>query len=210
MMTYSGDRPSSTAGPEKRQRHSHIFPREEHEHYVEPAWCSERLFEEELFVGAVHDPCCGFGTIPEAAIRAGLTASSADLVDRGYALSTVEDFFATSVMRDNIVCNPPYDKKIIRPFIEHALSLARHKVVILLQVTKLNAASWLRYTPLCRIWLLQPRPSTPPGHYIMAGKKPESGRPDYCWLVFERGFDGDPKIRWLRRYEGGSSSGGAR
>jgi adenine-specific DNA methylase len=78
MMTYSRDRPSSTAGPEKRQRHSHIWAREQNEHYVEPAWCSERVFDEELFVGSIHDPCCGFGTIPEAAHRVGLKATSLD------------------------------------------------------------------------------------------------------------------------------------
>ena len=32
-----------------RLRHSHIFARAEHDHYVEPGWCSQRLFAVESF-----------------------------------------------------------------------------------------------------------------------------------------------------------------
>jgi hypothetical protein len=35
-----------------RPRNSHIWDREKDEHYVEPAWCSERLFQVETFVGS--------------------------------------------------------------------------------------------------------------------------------------------------------------
>lgn len=57
----------------KRPKNSHIWQREEREHYVEPGWCSKRLFEVEQFYGSIIDPCCGFGTIPKAAIAAGYT-----------------------------------------------------------------------------------------------------------------------------------------
>jgi len=32
-----------------RERHSHIWGREATDHYVEPAWCSERLFQVEEY-----------------------------------------------------------------------------------------------------------------------------------------------------------------
>jgi methylase of polypeptide subunit release factors len=106
------------ASKKLRQRKSHIWEHETDEHYVEPAWCSERLFQVERFDGPVHDPCCGFGTIPEATRRAGLDATAADLVDRGYAGTVVRDFFDTTDPVDNIVCNPPFD--VAREFTLHA------------------------------------------------------------------------------------------
>lgn len=180
-----------------RERKSHIWARESNEHYVEPAWCSERLFAEEEFHGAVHDPCCGFGTIPEAAARAGIKATGSDIVDRGYELGFVADFLQSCVGRDNIVCNPPF--RIAREFTLHALSLADRKVAIIFPTACLNAAHWLRETPLQRVWLMTPRPSMPPGHTIAAGRKPGGGRVDFCWLVFECGFAGPAEMRWLRR-----------
>ena len=48
----------------KRPRRSHIFDRDDHDFYVEPAWCSERLFAVEPFAGLIWDPAAGSGTIP--------------------------------------------------------------------------------------------------------------------------------------------------
>lgn len=187
-------------GTETRPRHSHIWAREVNEHYVEPSWVSERLFDKEDFVGGIHDPCCGFGTVVQAAIAAGLTASGADIVDRGFAEGKVEDFFTTTAMRDNFVFNPPFDRtrKLTRAFIRHALAHSRDKTAVIFPVASLNAARWLQDLPLRRVWLLSPRPSMPPGSYIAASNKPEGGRVDFCWLLFETGFDGCPEMAWLR------------
>jgi len=61
------------------------------EHYVEPHWVSERLFQEEKFTGGIYDPACGFGRIVESAIDAGHIAHGADLVDRR-GRGNVQDF----------------------------------------------------------------------------------------------------------------------
>jgi hypothetical protein len=61
----------------RRPRHSHIFARDSAGHYVEPLWCSARLFEAESFgaPGAqILDPACGWGRIMQAARDAGLRA----------------------------------------------------------------------------------------------------------------------------------------
>jgi hypothetical protein len=39
----------------------------------------------------------------------------------------------------------------------------------------------------------------PPGSWIAAGNKPGGGTQDFCWLVFERGYKGEPAIGWLTR-----------
>jgi len=93
----------------------------------------------------VHDPCCGFGTIPEAAKRAGLVATGADLVDRGYAAGLIVDFFASTQRHDNIVCNSPFNAaaEFAAEFVHHALELAGDKTAVKFPTARLNAARWL-------------------------------------------------------------------
>jgi hypothetical protein len=55
--------------------------------YVEPPWVVHLLLDVETFTGAVHDPCCGSGTIPSVCRERGLTATGSDIVDRGFGES---------------------------------------------------------------------------------------------------------------------------
>jgi len=179
---------------------SHSWQREANEHYVEPFWCSERLFAEEKFEGTIWDPCCGFGRIPDSAKNAGLEAYASDIVDRGYRdIALVRDFLNFTITRGpNIVCNPPFN--IAGRFAGHALALEGvSKVAMIFPTARLNAAHWLRQTPLARVWLMTPRPSMPPGHTIAAGEKPGGGKMDFCWLVWTKGRVGPADLRWLRR-----------
>jgi hypothetical protein len=82
---------------------------------------------------------------------------------------------------------------------QHSLLLAERKVAIVFPVARLNAAHWIKGTPLRRVWLMTPRPSMPPGHVIAAGHKPGGGKVDFCWLVWEHGCTGAPELHWLRR-----------
>lgn len=183
----------------KRPEASHIWQREEHEHYVEPEWCSKRLFEVEKFEGEIFDPCCGFGRIPEAAKAAGhYPVRARDIVDRGYkSFGIVEDFLKCGDTLDNVVSNPPFD--IFQSVATHALKLARRKVAMIWLVRTLPAARWLRQTPLAKVYLLTPRPSMPPGRVIAAGEKPGGGKQDFCWLVWDKDHEGPAAIDWLHR-----------
>lgn len=182
----------------KRAENSHIWAREEHEHYVEPEWCSRRLFEVEQFEGGIEDPCCGFGRIPIAAkARGHYPIRARDIVDRGYPGCEVQDFLTSGDTLENVVANPPFD--IFQPFALHALKVTRRKVALIWLVRTLPAARWLQDTPLARIHLLTPRPSMPPGHVIARGEKPGGGKQDFCWLVWDRDHEGPPSIGWLHR-----------
>lgn len=187
----------SIAGDIKRPEASHIWQREQHEHYVEPEWCSKRLFEAERFEEAIWDPACGFGRIPDAAKAAGYKAIATDIEPRGYQMDYTCNFFASDEHCFNIVSNPPFDK--FERFATHALSLASNKVAMIWLVRTLPAARWLRQTPLARILLLTPRPSMPPGHTILAGEKPAGGKQDFCWLIWDKAHTGPATIGWLHR-----------
>ena len=190
---------AGVATAQARPINAHVFEREVNEHYVEPAWCSARLFQEEQFKGKIWDPCCGFGTIVKEALKAGHVAYGSDLVDRGWdSTRTPLDFLTVRDERhDNIVCNPPFN--IAGRFAAHALNIAACKVALVFPTARLNAAHWLRDKPLKTIWLLTPRPSMPPGHVITSGGKVGGGKMDFCWLVFEHEHSGTPEMKWLRR-----------
>jgi hypothetical protein len=184
----------------KRPEASHIWQREQHEHYVEPEWCSRRLFDVEKFEGGIHDPACGFGRIPEAAKAFGYEdVRASDIVDRGYQPNhRPMDFFNfTTCGAGNIVSNPPFD--IFQRFALHALSLETRKVALIWLVRTLPAARWLQDTPLARVLLLTPRPSMPPGHVITAGEKPGGGKQDFCWLIWDKAHTAPASIGWLHR-----------
>jgi hypothetical protein len=187
----------------KTPRLAHNFARDENDWYVEPTWCSYRLFEEENFLGEILDPCCGWGRIVRSAIDAGYPVKAYDIVIRQSGDTAVDalkcqvDFRDCNDLAVNIVCNPPY--RVLPTFVQLALKRARRKVAVIFPVARLNAAHWIIGAPLRRVWLMSPRPPMPPGSYLEAGHKPGGGRVDFAWLVFEHGYVGQAEVRWLRR-----------
>lgn len=179
-------------------RNSQVWQRHTNDWYVEPIWTVDRLIDREGFPEGLHDPAAGIGTIVKAAQTKGLKASGADIVDRGAGFP-VQDFLTCSLEKhENIVTNPPYG--LLQEFTERALLLARHKVAILCPVARMNAARWLQDSGhLFHVLLITPRPSMPPGEVILRGEKPGGGKTDFCWLVFDKGYRGEPHMSWLRR-----------
>lgn len=192
-----------------RKRESSLWAREPDDWYVEPAWCAERLFDVEPFLGRIWDPACGLGTIVAAAQAAGYAARGFDRVRRSaHCIDTIDFLGQVITAGENIVSNPPFrladpdPRRGRRGFVELALERAAFKVAMLLPANWARGdrrSRWLETTPLYRVWFLTPRPSMPPGHVIAAGGKPGNGTTDYAWFVWLKGFDGAPTLRWLRR-----------
>lgn len=187
-----------------RKKQAHIFDREAHEFYVEPAWCSQRLFQQEEFGDTVWDPACGWGMITTAAKEMGYGVMGTDIVNRRrHRLHnfTKYDFLngksITPPRNFSMVTNPPFEH--CEAFARRAMELGAQKVAMIMLVRRLNAAHWMRELPLQKILLLTPRPSMPPGAWIAAGHKPGGGTQDYCWAVWSRGHKGEPKLGWLAR-----------
>jgi hypothetical protein len=135
----------------RRERKSHIWDRHAADWYVEPSWCSSRLFDVEKFLREVIDPCAGGGNIVKAARHHHLPAEGWDVVDRGFPGTVIRDWLAPCDLRpSNIVCNPPFD--LAKQFAELAVERARDKVAIIFPTARLNAArGWLKKLPLARV-----------------------------------------------------------
>ncbi len=193
-----------------RERRSHIFARDPDGWYVDPLWCSRRLFQEEQFAPLIWDPFCGQGNVLEGAIANGHRAFGSDIRDRGatWRVKGAEyesgDFFAMKPPVKapfSIVGNPPFN--LMQPADERAITLAP-KVALLWRLARLVAAHWLQGMPLVRVHMLTPRPSMPTGTHIEAGGYVGGDSHEYCWLVFERGYVGAPELGWLSR-DGGAA-----
>lgn len=187
--------------PEK----SHRFAREKHGHYVEPHWCSARLFEELKLSKRVTiwDPCCGWGRIASTALAAGYRTFTSDIVNRGCRHGFIKGDFLqlsppTVFGRVAIACNPPFH--LIRQFAEHACRFDCELVAMIMQTRRLPAAGkWLKHLPHAMTLHITPRPSMPSGPHIKRGGKVGGGKQDYVWLIFRRGHHGSASEGWLEK-----------
>ena len=195
-----------------RKRRATIYERDPDDFYVEPDWCSRRLFEIEPFEGSIVDPSCGTGRVVNAARAAGLRAIGADKVRR-CAEAVEADFLdpcwpsMVPICPDNIVSNPPFspcnalvDGQI--QFVDLCLSRVRRKVALLLPLGWQAGDGRSRYldrTPLYRVRTLTPRPSMPPGAFIEAGGKVGGGTDDFAWYIWLIGYDGPSPLNYCRR-----------
>lgn len=191
----------------KAPRLSHVWDRHPDDYYIEPEWCSARLFERHKFEGKIFDPSCGSGRIVQAAYRAGYVAGGADIVRR-VAVDfpfVISDFLASKGHFDNVVSNPPFkhcDTNADFVFVRRALEAACYQVALLLPAKFQygdDRGRFLQTTPLEFVYCLTPRPSMPPGPVIEAGEKPGNGREDFAWFVWRHGYEGEPVVRWLSR-----------
>jgi hypothetical protein len=183
-----------------KPRDSHIWPKNKDGFYVEPSWCSQRLFEVERFPEPILDPACGFGTIVQEARKAGYRSLGADIEDRRTSRFAFwkRDFLTwTQPIHGSVVTNPPFDH--VEDFVRLSLDRGARKVAAICLVRRLNAAHWLRALPLAKVYLLTPRPSMPPGSFLKAGGKASGGTQDFCWLILDPLHKGSPALHWLHR-----------
>jgi hypothetical protein len=170
-----------------KPRDAHVFPKAADGFYVEPQWCSDRLFDVEDFAPRVYDPACGWGTIVDRKQhRLGTAFKRVDFLNDAINIGR----------KTSIVCNPPFDH--VEDFARRALELA-DKVAMIMLVRRLNAAHWLGDLPLRTVYLLTPRPSMPPGAWIAAGNTPGGGTQDFCFVVFDKNSRVRSQLRWLHR-----------
>jgi hypothetical protein len=191
----------------KAPRIAHVWDRHPQDWYVEPEWCSRRLFAAIEFKGSILDPACGLGRIPMAAREAGHTEVFAMDIERRTTAIDVEicDWLKPYHRQwDNIVSNPPFGlcSGAAPEFVERCLQRAKDHVALLLPTKWLHGdqrSRWLEQTTLKYILALTPRPSMPPGPVIAAGETPGNGTTDFCWFIWRHGYYGAPQAGWLRR-----------
>lgn len=146
----------------------------------------------------VWECACGEGHLSEVLQNRGYKVWSTDLIDRGYGSGNTD--FLKSIPDSwcgDILTNPPY--KYAKEFVEKALEVTRlgAYTVMFLKIQFLEGQArrelFKKYPPKY-IYVNSVRQTC----YLNGDmSKKLSSAACYCWFVWEKGFNGEPVIRWI-------------
>lgn len=163
--------------------------REKDDFYATPDWAIDAILNRVDFVGEIWEPACGDGAICRRLEHHGYSnIYSSDLVDRGYGNAHF-DFMNSRRETDNIITNPPF--KLGTKFTLHALNLTRRKVVMFNKLSFLEGKE--RRDRLFSLNMLE-------CCYVFGervGFNGGGGMLAFAWFVFNKDYNGEPKLRWI-------------
>lgn len=147
----------------------------------------------------IWECACGEGHLSKVLEDKGYDVVSSDLIDRGYGkvnydfLKSTQCFYPCA----DILTNPPY--KYAKEFVEHALDILDngYYCVMFLKIQFLEGKErrklFDKYPPKY-IYVNSTRQTC----YINGDmSKKMSSASCYCWFIWEKGFKGEPVIRWI-------------
>lgn len=147
----------------------------------------------------VWECACGMGHLSEVLKSKGYDVASTDLINRGYGTTGVDFLFDTllNVWNGDILTNPPY--KYAKQFVEHALDIIGngYYVIMFLKIQFLEGKDrrklFDKYPPKY-VYINSARQTC----YIDGNMdKKMSSAICFCWFIWEKGFTGEPTIRWI-------------
>lgn len=146
----------------------------------------------------IWECACGEGHLSEVLKNRGYKVWSTDLIDRGYGSGNTD--FLKSIPDSwcgDILTNPPY--KYAKEFVEKALEVTRigAYTVMFLKIQFLEGQGrrkLFKKHPPKYVYVNSVRQTC----YLNGNmSKKLSSAACYCWFVWEKGFIGEPVIRWI-------------
>ena len=145
----------------------------------------------------IWECACGQGHLSKILIDNGYKVFSTDLVDRGFGTPGIDFLNIKNNWMGDILTNPPY--KYAKEFVEKALEKTQPGayVVMFLKIQFLEGKDRRKLfdkNPPKYVYINSARQTC----YIngdMSNKM--SSASCYCWFVWEKGFEGEPIIRWI-------------
>lgn len=151
----------------------------------------------------IWESACGSGNLSKVLEQRGYSVFNTDLINRGYENQHLaKDFFEFDNEWDgDILTNPPY--KIASEFINHSLKLVKDDryVIMFLKVQFLESQN--RYDSLFK--------DNPPKYVYVFSNRVNTARNNefekyksapaiaYAWFIWQKGYKGEPVIRWLHK-----------
>ena len=171
--------------------------RQANDYYATPPYAVELLLEQETFSHDIWECACGEGHMSDVLQSSGYHVFSTDLIDRGYKHhnKTLDFLTCDTLFNGDIITNPPY--KYAKEFVEKSLELipTGNKVAMFLKLIFLESQSrrslFKQYPPKV-IYVASKRL-----HCGKNGVFTNDGMVCYAWFVWEKGFTGDPIIKWI-------------
>ena len=174
--------------------------RETFDYYATDPKAVEMLLEMETFAPVIWEPACGEGHISKVLQAHGHEVISTDLIYRGFGDPEPLDFLKETIddFEGDIITNPPY--KYALQFVEQALNSVQpgRKVAMFLKLQFLEGKKrkeFFKENPPKVVYVSSSRLNC-----AMNGdfeSYPSNNAICYAWFVWEKGFKGDPIIRWI-------------
>jgi len=161
------------------------------------------------------EPSCGEGHISKElerwykklgySIGNEIKITSSDLIDRGYGKGNI-DFLKLGLEQkwDCIITNPPF--KLSQEFIEKGLQLSNKYVIMFAKIQLLEGVArrklFDKFPPkYIYVFTNRVNPLRNGSPVDEKGKKWASTM-CFAWFIWEIGFEGEPRIRWLKANSG--------
>lgn len=145
----------------------------------------------------VWENACGQGHLAKVLMEKGTLSKATDLIDRGYGKGGVDFLLETEKWDGDIITNPPYS--MAQEFVENSMELISEgkKVAMFLKLTFLEGKArkklFKKYPPKI-IYVSSSRLKCAiNGNFEKTG----SSAAAYAWFIWEKGFTGDPIIKWF-------------
>lgn len=168
------------------------------DYYATEPQAVEMLLALETFAPVIWEPACGEGHISKVLAAHGYEVISTDLIYRGFGEPEPMDFLTETFpnFEGDIITNPPYSAGL--EFVERALETVRPggKVAMFLKVQFLEGkrrGELFAKTPPRTIYISRSRLACAKNGDFEHTEKAIA----YAWYVWEKGFTGDPVIKWF-------------
>ena len=172
--------------------------RAQFDYYATDPQAVEMLLALETFAPVIWEPACGEGHISNVLAAHGYEVISTDLIYRGFGEPEPMDFLTETFpeFEGDIITNPPYSAGL--EFVERALETVRPggKVAMFLKVQFLEGkrrGELFSKTPPRTVYISRSR--------LACAKNGDFSHTEsaiaYAWYVWEKGFTGDPVIKWF-------------
>lgn len=169
--------------------------RANHDYYATDPAAATLLMQEENLSG-VWECACGDGALAKVFDKSGVLKRATDLIDRGYGQGGIDFLQEQGTYDGDIVTNPPY--KHAEDFIRKAYGIIPdgRKVCMFLKLTFLESKARKKMfaeIPLKTLYVSSSRI----GCYKNNNKENPVKAIAYGWYVWEKGYKGDPTIKWI-------------
>lgn len=172
--------------------------REENDFYATEPKALELLLERETFNKDIWECACGDGHLAKVLESHGYNVRATDLVQRNYGRGGYDFLETSTVWQGDILTNPPY--KYAQEFVEKSMEIIEdgNRVAMFLKIQFLEGKArrkmFEKYPPKL-IYVSSSRL-----HCALNGdfeKYSKSNAVCYAWYIWEKGFAGEPTIRWF-------------
>ncbi len=158
----------------------------------------ERLQEDNISINKnIWECSCGDGSLSKTLIKRDFNVVSSDLIDRGFGTPGIDFLKQNKQWRGDILTNPPY--KYAMEFVQHSMELIEtsSKCIMFLKLQFLEGIQrrklFEQYPPRY-IYVFSKRQSCAKNGDF---EKYRGGGVSFAWYIWEKGFKGDPIIRWI-------------